>query len=548
MLNKYIKILIVSIFIIFVAVQAGQRFVLDEIDFPIVSHETSQTGKPIYYRGEESPSHVGTYHPTLYINSLAVFIKVFGYSETSVRFFGAVCTLISAYLLILILRMLIKKNEVAENIFLGLFLLNPYTIANTTLPDIDSTVLPVVILLFMLYSLKYLLVQKDRSNKVIIILGSLFAIALWSKLTTPLIIPPFLACLALITTKNYKESLILTIKITLIGILAFVISYFLYCQLLGLSTTYTYSFLLESFAKGTSNDGPIEGALNNLENARYFVYWLTLPLVGLFGVSFIGNMLDDNKNEKTKIIKLLVATSLFITVFYIALISPFGGFFKYPFPVFGLMILAIALFYDRHFKDTKIDWLYGFIALIMGFAIEKIFWEDKMFSNIKPFEGFLILLIIIVASYLLIRIKKNIIVSNVFVLFILFTVGFQTSISRIQATSSHPTKYHYGQSGLEETTSYLGLNIEQNEVIWAMKDVGYYTSNRYIESYSYYFSEPLQNDLINMIKDSKVRYYVVTTGIGQDNIDYYANIKKILNENATKEKQFGNFIIYKSKE
>lgn len=153
-------------------------FVLDELDFPIVSHATSQSMKPIYYRGEEFPIHVGTYHPTLYINSLASFIKLFGYSEVAVRIFGIICTLISAYLLLLILRQLTKQNKTAELLFLGLFLLNPYTIANTTLPDIDSTILPVVILLFIYYSIKYLFKNKDTSTKVIIILSALFALAL----------------------------------------------------------------------------------------------------------------------------------------------------------------------------------------------------------------------------------------------------------------------------------------------------------------------------------------------------------------------------------
>ncbi len=119
--NKYFKILIVCVFVIIVAVQAGKYFMLDEIDFPVVAHATSQTLKPIYYRGEASPVHVGTYHPTLYINSLATFIKAFGYSEISVRLFGLLCTLACAYLLILILRQLIKKKETAEAIFLGLF-------------------------------------------------------------------------------------------------------------------------------------------------------------------------------------------------------------------------------------------------------------------------------------------------------------------------------------------------------------------------------------------------------------------------------------------
>jgi hypothetical protein len=547
-LSKHLKLLITSVFVIVVAVQADKSFVLDEIDFPVVSHATSQTAKPIYYRGEVSPVHVGTYHPTLYINSLAAFSKTFGFSEVSVRFFGIICTLLSAYLLILILRQLIKKNEVAETLLLGLYLLNPYTIANTTLPDIDSTILPVLILLFIYSSLKYLLQKKDMSNKGVLILSSLFALALWSKLTTPLIIPPFLACLAFITSKSYKKSLLFTLKVALGGFVAFAFTYFVYCKLLNLSPTYTYHFLLDSFTKGTSSDGPLVGARKNVENIRHFIYWLTLPIAGLFGISFIGIMLDKNKSEKTKIKKLLILMGVLVTIFYIALIAPFGGFFKYPFPVFGILILTVALFYDQCFRDTKVKVLHALIATFLGFILEKIFWGDSMFLNSEPFRGITALLLIIIAAFLLLKVSTRNVAANFFLLYACFCIGFQFSISRIQATAPYPTKYLYGQTGLDQTTAYLRSHTAPDEVIWSMKDVGYYVNNRYYESYAYYFDKSLESKLIKMLDDGKVRYYVVTTGIGQDNVDYYASIKQIFEENAVKEKQFGNFIIYKSKE
>lgn len=531
-----------------VAVQAEKGFVLDEIDFPIVAHATSQTFKPIYYRGETLPSHIGTYHPTLYINTLAIFIKTFGFNETSVRFFGVICTLLTAYLLILILRQLTKKNSSAESLLLGLFLLNPYTIANTTLPDIDSTVLPVVLLLFIYFSLRYLLQKRDMSNRIVFVLGVLFGLALWSKLTTPLIIPPFLLCLAIITSKQYKESFLFTLKVTLFGASAFAISYFVYCKTLGLSTTYTYHFLLDSFAKGTSSDGPLAGALKNLGNIRTFIYWPTLPVIGLFGVSFLGVMLDKDADEKTRIKKLLFMTGLDVTIFYIALIAPFGGFFKYPFPVFGILILGVVFFYDRFFRTTKINLLYVIIALAFGFIIERLLWKDMMFLNGRPFHGLIILLTMVVTSYVLFKLYKHNLVSVLFVLFVLFSIGFQLSISRTQAISPYPTKYHYGQLGLNQTTAYLRSNTKPSEIIWSMKDVGYYVNNKYYESYVYYFSTQLEADLISMLKGGKVRYYVVSTGIGEDNVDYYPNIKQILDTYAVPEKQFGNFIIYKSKE
>ena len=76
---------VVVLFVILVMVQGGKKFVLDEIDFPIAAKAASETGRPIYYRGEMCPAHLGIYHPTLYIHSLALFIKIFGFNENVVR-------------------------------------------------------------------------------------------------------------------------------------------------------------------------------------------------------------------------------------------------------------------------------------------------------------------------------------------------------------------------------------------------------------------------------------------------------------------------------
>ena len=545
---KYLKLLIIGVFVLLVAAQANKSFVLDELDFPIVSHAASETLKPIYYRGETSPMHVGTYHPTLYINSLAAFIRVFGFNETTVRFFGVLCALLSVYLLLLILRQLIKKNEIAEILLLGFYLLNPYTIANTTLPDIDSTVLPVVLLLFIYVALKFLLQKNDMRERVVTILASFFALALWSKLTTPLIIPVFLLCLTVIISKDYIKSFLFTIKVTLLGASIFFVTYFFYCELLGLSTTYTYTFLVASFTKGTSTGGPLVGAINNLGNFRYFVYWLTLPIIGLLGVTFLGVITEKATTKEDQIKRLLIIMSILVTFFYIALISPFGGFFKYPFPVFGILILGIVFFYDRHFRDGKINWLYGCLAFAFGFLIERRFWKDSMFLSQRPFAYLLFLLLIIIASYLCLKLVSRKIAASFFMIAMLISIGFQLSISRVQAIAPYSTKYLYGQIGLADSTSYLRANTAKDEPIWSMKDVGYYVHNRYYESYEYYFDKSLTRDLIRKLRGGKVRYYVVTTGIGQDNIDYYTNIKSVLNAYAVKDRQFGNFVIYKSKE
>lgn len=549
MLGKYLKMFIVGLFLVLAGIQANKYFVLDEIDFPIVSHATSQSGKPIYYRGEDSPKHVGTYHPTLYINLLAIFIRLFGFSEISVRLFGVICVLASSWFLILIMRQLKINNSRSENIILGLFLLNPYTIANTTLPDIDSTILPPIILLFTLLTIKFVALKTSKKQKYIVILGFVMALALWSKLTTSLILPPLLLAANYLQSKNIKQSIIISIKVTLIGVIVFMSTYFLYCIALGLSPTYTYKFLLESFTKGTNAVGPFKGALMNLQNTGYFIYWLGVPFTFVLILSNIGILSDIKKDKIANIKILLSATALLVTFFYIALISPFGGFFKYPFPVFGIMLLSIVFYFDKYAKNYINKPLLIILALVLGFLVNHYWYRDYAFMGIKPFGDIILFTALLtVCAIMLHKYKGHKYGASLLSILLFFAIGFQLSTSRIQAISNYSTKYLYGQTGLMETTSYLKQNTNQDEIIWAMKDVGYYTNNRYIESYAYYFDSKLESELINLLKNGEVRYYVASVGIGQDNLDYYNNIKSILEKYAVKDRQFGNYIIYKVKD
>jgi hypothetical protein len=187
--------------------------------------------------------------------------------------------------------------------------------------------------------------------------------------------------------------------------------------------------------------------------------------------------------------------------------------------------------------------------LALGFIAENKFWKDSMFyTGNRPFEYLTILALAMVIAYIFVLKDIKNIASKLLILLIFFAIGFQLSISRIQAISNYSTKYNYGKTGIYQTAAWLKMNTAPNEPIWAMKDVGYYVHDRYYESYAYYFSGPLDNNLVQMLKNGKVRYYVVSTGIGEDNIVYYPKIKQILNTYAVKQYQFGNYIIYKSKE
>lgn len=516
------------------------------------------TWTPIYYRGEASPSHIGLYHPPLYIYLLATFIKIFGFTETTVRMFGAICSLVSAFLVFMIFRTLFtkKKHRYFELIFLGLFLFHPYTVANATLPDIDSTVLPVMILLylyFLVYFYKYNWSRFKRSQPGVFLKKSLFqnislavifALCLWTKITTPLVLPFASVLILKALGLDWKKAILSATLVSVLGAVLFLSTYFAFCSIQELPFTYTFKFLVASFSKGTQSDSVsrVHLIVQNLKYFPQFANWLTLPYIIAFFVSCVF-LFKRKMSSAYTIAGILALIGLMLMMFYLGLISPFGGYFKYPFAGFALLIIPIALFISDSLRPIKIVHVLAILiasAIFAGFQISNQ--PDISIRESQPLS-MLTLLLAGSISILLFKISFKKYGNSLKSILLVIMVGVSVGISREQALAPYPTKYYYGQSGLNETVEYLRVVTEEDEIIWSMKDVGYYVNNKYIENYQYL---PDSNSLYSLLQEQSVRYFVMTRGIGEDQVEAYPEHYQILQEYATLENEFGNFLIFRA--
>ena len=547
--SKLIACLIVFVFIALIFSQADKKFVLDELDFPILAKATSESWRPVYYRGEGTPQHVGLYHPPLYIYALAAYVKVFGFSENTVRSFGLLCTLLTALLTVGIAARMMHRDRLRFfiPIFFGLYLLNPYTIANTTLPDIDQTILPVLITLFV-----FLLFGDKSSNKW---LAGVFCLLLWAKLTTPLVLAPFAFVYWSIQTRSPLSALLRGLVVFGGGALLFLASYWLYCNIADLPFKYTFEFLAHSFTKG-GDSGGLQALLakiqQNFSHSPALVAWMTAPFLFLFVASF--TVLSTQKTSDPNRIRtlLLAGLSAFIAVFYCGLIAPFGGFFKYPFPAFQFACLAVAWVIavesegPLHKSGAVLVAAFALIAMVgqtyLGQNQPDIgpVWTAKNLALAALLLGGLFG---IAMAY---QPRERHILHITFAVVTGVAIGMGLSISRAQAIAAFPTKYSYGQRGMDETVAYLREQLTPGEVIWSMKDVGFYTGNHYSESYGDFFSENGKEKIIKL-SESGIRFFVATKGIGEDNIEAYPDIRSALEECCVLVKNFGNYYIYKAR-
>lgn len=581
------NVIVIALFVVLVFSQANKKFALDEVDFPVLAKAISETGKPYHYRGESDPHSLGLWHPPLYAYSLAAFVKVFGFNENTVRAFGMCCTLLSAFLSILIYRELFQtkgsENDRFTPIFLSLFLLHPYTIANTTVPDIDSTVLPNTILVF-IYGLVRMLGARGESVSPLwpirgtLFLSALFALNLWAKLTTPLVLIPTAFLIFFIKGWSLKRAAAIAIAVAALGGMIFFVTYWLYCDLLTLPFDFTFRFLVFSFTKNSSSGGGIPalltGVISHFAYTKQFVNWLGLSFVFALTLSCGALIFRRGRSESETVLLVLAGLGLFVTLFYLSLTGAFGGFFKYPYPTFPILVLVVAHYIHSHLILRQLDgdsirfsYRYATVKfghnqirlfLIVVVALLVCYYQLTVAKDIIIYEdrpvafAFIFLIIGIAATFSVLTAKKpdSLLLTYGLSILLVVMVGTQFGISRSQAVAVYPTKYHYGQIGFDETASYLKERLAPNEPIWSMKDIGHYANGTYIENYSSIFktAPEITHNLQVVIKNRGVRYIVVTTGIGQDRVDAYADFKAALDTCCVIDKKFGNFIIYKAKQ
>jgi hypothetical protein len=544
---QLLSAIILLIFTFLIFAQAEKKFTLDELDFPVVAKATSETGLPVYYRGEATPHHLGLYHPPLYIYALAAQIKLFGFSENTVRAFGLACALLTAYLALLLSRDLLPEpnQRIYRVAFLGVYLLNPYTLANATLPDIDSTILPPLMTLFAL-----LLLKKKSS----LALSIVFCVLLWTKLTTPLALVPFSLVYWKFNQEPIQKVLLRAIQVFGGGTLLFLATYWIYCTSAALPFGYTFSFLVHSFTKGSASPGIASlftKIWGNLGYFKDFANEITTPFLLLFLTAFGYLAIKRDRSAAQKNTLFLLALAAAVTLFYCSLISPFGGFFKYPFAVFQFACVGVALVVVQAFEKLGIKEFYRFAllaAITLAFALaQMVRWHDRpsFGSSLSAGTTTTIAIVIGIALGVTLAWRNRGAQSAAAMALVAFAAALGTGfgIARYEALAPFPTKYSYGQMGMNETVAYLKANLSAGETVWSMKDIGFYSGNHYIESYEFFFT-PDANTKMRAMVNSGVRFFVATRQIGEDRLDAYPEVLGALENCCRLAKNFGNFYIY----
>jgi len=581
--RKHATLIAIGFFILLCIIQAGKPLHLDNVDFPAVGKATAISGLPIYYRGEQTPHFSGLYHPPLYIYTLAAWYNLFSFSPTTTRMLGALCAIFQGALALMILRCLFGlevKRRVAPFFWL-LFLLNPYTLAISSIADIDSTIYG-PILLAIIYSVLRCRwrdateIRDHIPTRRIILTSLLFALGLWAKLTTILLLIP-LIYLLLAAPGRWLSAARTTAIMVATGVLIFLSTYGLYGWAFNLDIKYTFNFLLFSLThRGAAGGaggilGRLQGNLDNLLfNVPFTIRWtglLTWALIlGLTGV--FAYVAYQRKNLKLFHFLLLALLPLVNIFYYWCQVMPFGySPQKYHFVFWSLLhlpfaVLAAGIRPGELIPSAKIDVVRGeaeslclFAAFMLAMVCGVTFVKDELITMqssllILSSSLFIPLVICSVIGLCLTILKMRVKVrayQTLVALLIICNAGLLAGIAWAQAKRPYTTTYNYGQRGITDAVAYLRSHTSKDEIISSMKDVGLMSERKYFENYGALFDRSASDQLIKNLETGKIRYAVFTQGIGEDQLDAVPQLKVEVERTCQLVAQFGNYLIYEPK-
>ena len=543
---------------------AAKPLNLDNAEFPPAAEATARTWTPVYYRGEDMPKRAAVFHPPLYVYTLAFWVKAFGASPASFRYFGFACLLLAGAATVLLVRETWGSwpGWRFHLWYWPLLLLNPYTLQTASIVDIDSSIYgPLLVLL--LWGALRLGRCRPRPGAGWVLLAAGVCVALWIKLTTALILWPAFWLLL----RGRLGAWPALRRATLVfwgGALLFVATYAAFCHLLDLNFRFAFAFIAQSvFQRGAAPAGLADwlprhlaqapGVMAHLVSWGGVLPWVVLPV----STVFYGMRVRKGAAPGDRAWFAILLVCLSTVAVYCLITGVFGGApFKYTFVFWPVVVAAAALQvsfapFDKTAPAAK-PTLAGAAIFLAVAVVSLAWWKDRLI--VEGLAGAPAVAVVVAPMLLLAaggmlvqrtggagRLGRLSICAAA-----LLSGGALLGTAIHQARADYSTTYDYGQVGFEDTAAFLRLHTSEHEILACMKDMGYATRRRYYETYAaLYFPDPRwMNALIGHMTSGRIRYAVFTERHGQDQLAVNPALERWVRDNCRLVRAIGDYRIF----
>ena len=530
---------IISIYLILIILQIHKLFVGDEVDFVRAAEGIVTTGKPIY-TGANNKTYMGLWHPTLYVNILALSFRFFGVHEWSARIVSVAFTLLTLLVVYLITKHLNFSNF-SKVLAIFIFLLNPLIVQGSILVDIDNSALMFFITLFV-----YAYLKLDKTMKNLVLLAILFALTLWTKISTPpvLILGIFIYH---VLNREYRDALLESTIIGFIGCFLFLITWFSYCAFLDLPFPQPFIHNISYLSHGDS----LHYILTHLWGFKNILFWATPFFILPILIISINRAKIYLKNRKLEAIDFLVIVGLLIFLEYLIVGSyQTADFPRYFSPMMPMFSVVFAGYFGMVKELTRKDLhVVSFVSLIIiaylilvlkdPLLIDRVIFNTGAIYKIVEETAVVTVLYLLpfIISYTIFRALK---VKTAFMLSIIVPLLMcGVYIDAIQVKADYTTAYFYGESGMKDTIDYLSPRIDDNDAVMAKKDVAYYLAVKE------FYELPKSAEELEKLIDSKDVKYIIIKKEGYFTTLKYVEVFELIRSKCKLEKEFGDFKIYR---
>lgn len=561
----------------FIFSQLNKTPALDEVEFIEAARAISKSGVPYsgFWRTPDG-MQIWSYtmwHPPLYQYVSTLGLKLFTPDWAGIRlvqyvfFIGAMILL---YFLFSSKNIFdtdtdsIEQRNTIASCVLFLTLINPFIIQSVLLIDIDNNIFLFFIALFLFF-----LVQKKDNTGVsaCLILGFLFSLVLWTKMTSSPALP-VIVFLYYLPRIGIRKTLSFVLKIFFIGIISFVVSYWLFTLLTATPFTQPFKHILRSLSPKSGSI--ILKFIGMIKEALLLFVWITPAICLLIAIGVCNRIYNVIKMKKLAFLDILVIFGLIICFGYIAISATPFNFHKYQGFTVPFLLLSVApqaMGVLRKFSKTdgkKIVYLSIFM-LLLAFVYSYFVIDDPLYSlRSGQFDQSTLLRLLIILGLIVPlpmvflcfkRLNLGMKTQELWIMAaFLVTVASSLSLSFCQARADYSTNYYYGERGLKQTIDFVTARYGTVDMIFARKDIGWASDGKWFQACDYLSESPYSTskleefkELLYSVKPSILIISYRRSGIRSQN--YLQKLRaNVLNPSGYENiKKIGDFEIYKKK-
>jgi hypothetical protein len=417
---------------------------------------------------------IGIWHPMLYQSILALIGRLFGPELLYFRIFGVLIYVVNTVLVGIITSRVSRDSffSAIPALACALFALNPLAVSLGIHIDIDNSILTTAMLLFLL---TFVSTDKTAPGRRIVLLSACFALALFCKLTTPLLLIGalfiYFACIG-----NYRDACLYCLGVLSIGAAMFMIGWLAMTQLSDYPFFSVFARIFHVFLeKMSASSGMMEGA----RFALSVVYFVTAPLLLVFAYITVRVALERKRHEEEPIIYIAIVGSL-ILIGYLFIGGLTYGVTKYQYPAVPMLAVVCACGLKRYMGlpvgNKYLMSIFGLLAaslaacLLVGDPILHLNYDYKYYLFIHRIsggfsDGFFTTILRDVSVYVLIPFaffvglaflkRKSKAFSILLFFLVLNGIVFSLALYAQRITADYAVLYAYGGRGTREVWDML---------------------------------------------------------------------------------------------